>query len=91
MTLDVTNEGQIQAAAKRIKGCGVPLVGLVNNAGIGTLGAVEMVDLAAVKKTMDVNFFSVVRLTQVCPRGDPSLLLGAFTTANQPKPNLLIY
>lgn len=38
---------------------------LVNNAGAGRVGTTEQVSLADVQATMDVNFFGVVRMTQL--------------------------
>lgn len=65
ITLDVTKESDIQAAvAKFSSPSSPPLVGLVNNAGIFEIGAVEFIPIDSVKKQMEVNYFGVVRLTQ---------------------------
>ncbi|MBI4501027.1 MAG: SDR family NAD(P)-dependent oxidoreductase, partial [Gemmatimonadetes bacterium] len=43
----------------------LPLVGLVNNAGMPGLGPVELIDLEEVRRTFEVNVIGVVSMTQV--------------------------
>lgn len=68
IVLDVTKSDQIDAAVKTLTSFtqqkNVPLVGLVNNAGVTTGGPVEFTDIDAVKKMYDVNVFGLVELTQ---------------------------
>lgn len=58
--LDVTDTGQIAAAAKRLG----QLDALVNNAGIGVTGPLEFVPLDALRWQYEVNVFGQVAVTQ---------------------------
>jgi NAD(P)-dependent dehydrogenase (short-subunit alcohol dehydrogenase family) len=60
LPLDVTNAGSI-AAALAASG---PLDALVNNAGIGVVGAFEATPLSHVRKVFDTNTFGVMAMTQ---------------------------
>jgi len=51
------------AEARRLLG---PIDVLVNNAGMGELGAVEDTGLAAARRLFEVNYFSAVELTRLC-------------------------
>lgn len=62
--LDVTSPDQIAAAIGRIGQEVGRLHGLVNNAGIGVGGPVEMVDDEGWRRQMEVNFFGLVNLTR---------------------------
>lgn len=63
--LDVTNEAQVLELVKKISQQG-GLEALVNNAGIAVVGPVEAVPMQQLRQQMEVNFFSVYRLTQLC-------------------------
>ncbi|MEV4760825.1 SDR family NAD(P)-dependent oxidoreductase [Micromonospora sp. NPDC049559] len=64
LPLDVTDAEQVRLAVaeaeRRFGGIDV----LVNNAGRGWYGSVEGMDEAAVRKTFELNFFSVLRVTR---------------------------
>jgi NAD(P)-dependent dehydrogenase (short-subunit alcohol dehydrogenase family) len=64
LALDVTDSAQIDAAvAATLERFGRIDV-LVNNAGIGTVGAVEMIEPEHLRQVMDTMFFGAVALTQ---------------------------
>ena len=64
VALDVTDRAQIEAAVatarERFGGIDV----LVNNAGIGSVGAVEMIEPDHLRQVMETMFFGAVALTQ---------------------------
>lgn len=64
--VDVTDQQQVRAAAKRVEdGVGpAGLAGLVNNAGIGSGGPIEHVPLEEFRRTIEVNLISHVGVTQ---------------------------
>ncbi len=73
LTLDVTDAGQIAAAARALAergsaGTGVPAVGrldgLVNNAGIGLGGPLELVSAEEWRTQFDVNVFGAIEVTR---------------------------
>ncbi|XP_019638263.1 PREDICTED: D-beta-hydroxybutyrate dehydrogenase, mitochondrial-like [Branchiostoma belcheri] len=66
--IDVTDDGQVQAAVQQVKDR-LPtgsngLYALVNNAGVAQPGEVEWVSLAAYRRVMEVNTFGSVRVTK---------------------------
>ncbi|TFJ80959.1 hypothetical protein NSK_007602 [Nannochloropsis salina CCMP1776] len=66
--LDVTSQDSIDEAYVKITADaaerGIPVWGLVNNAGIMTASTVEHHDVAGMQKIYDVNVWGVLRLTQ---------------------------
>jgi len=68
VTLDVTDTGQIAAAARRIEEAtaGTGLWGLVNNAGAVYPGPLEYLPLDALREQFEVNVIGTVALTQAC-------------------------
>src|SRR4029453_16194039 len=60
VALDVTNGDSIAAA---LEGAG-PIGVLVNNAGIGALGAFEATPMATVRELFETNTFGVMAMTQ---------------------------
>ncbi len=60
--IDVTDPGEIAAAAERIG----ELYGLVNNAGIPVPGAVELLTLEDLRRQLEVNLIGAVAVTQAC-------------------------
>jgi NAD(P)-dependent dehydrogenase (short-subunit alcohol dehydrogenase family) len=65
LILDVTDAGQIAAAAKRIEEeAGGQLEGLVNNAGIAVPGPLETLPLEDFRRQVEVNLTAQVAVTQ---------------------------
>lgn len=62
LTLDVTDEDSMVAAVEAVEG-GVEV--LVNNAGYSLSGALEELELAAVRRQFETNVFGLLRLTQL--------------------------
>jgi NAD(P)-dependent dehydrogenase (short-subunit alcohol dehydrogenase family) len=60
LPLDVTDEDSIAAAVKTAG----PIDVLVNNAGIGVVGAFEAAPMAHIRKVFDTNTFGVMAMTQ---------------------------
>ncbi|XP_066266313.1 D-beta-hydroxybutyrate dehydrogenase, mitochondrial-like [Branchiostoma lanceolatum] len=66
--IDVTDDGQVQAAEQQVKDR-LPtgskgLYALVNNAGFTHKGEIEWVSIAAYRRVMEVNTFGAVRVTK---------------------------
>jgi NAD(P)-dependent dehydrogenase (short-subunit alcohol dehydrogenase family) len=66
LLLDVTNPEQITAAAQAIAGhtAGTGLAGLVNNAGIGVFGPLELIGIEQFRRQLDVNVTGQLAVTQ---------------------------
>jgi NAD(P)-dependent dehydrogenase (short-subunit alcohol dehydrogenase family) len=66
IALDVTDAASVRRARDEIAAAlgGVPLWGLVNNAGIVGAGPIEYVDLAEMRRVFEVNVFGLVEVTQ---------------------------
>jgi NAD(P)-dependent dehydrogenase (short-subunit alcohol dehydrogenase family) len=66
LMLDLTDAGQIAAAAERIGGevGEAGLDGLVNNAGIGVMGPLETVPIEDFRRQIEVNLIAQVAVTQ---------------------------
>lgn len=65
LILDVTDAGQIAAAAERIEGeAAGGLDGLVNNAGVAVPGPLETVPLEDLRHQLEVNLVAYVAVTQ---------------------------
>jgi NAD(P)-dependent dehydrogenase (short-subunit alcohol dehydrogenase family) len=62
--LDVTSAGSIANLCKAVGD--EPLAGLVNNAGIATLGPVELLPVETWRKQFEVNVIGLVAVTQAC-------------------------
>jgi NADP-dependent 3-hydroxy acid dehydrogenase YdfG len=63
--LDVADHESIATAHKQVVDDLGPVDALVNNAGYGLLGAVEEVDLDAVRRQFETNVFGLLDLTQL--------------------------
>jgi NAD(P)-dependent dehydrogenase (short-subunit alcohol dehydrogenase family) len=64
ITLDITKEHQIQDALGTIAASGLPMIGLVNNAGVLKHGTVENLSETEFRRIFEVNVFGTYRLTQ---------------------------
>lgn len=62
--LDVTEAGDVAECVTGVAADYGRLDALVNNAGVGHVGTVEIDDMAAFRSTIDVNFFGVVYTTR---------------------------
>jgi len=62
--LDVTVQGEIDAAVETVRKGGRGLYGLVNNAGVATLGPLIETDIGELQWLFDVNVYGVYRVTQ---------------------------
>jgi NAD(P)-dependent dehydrogenase (short-subunit alcohol dehydrogenase family) len=65
LALDVTDDGSMRAAVGRVLEERGSIDVLVNNAGYGSYGALEEVDLAEGRRQFDVNVFGLARMTQL--------------------------
>jgi NAD(P)-dependent dehydrogenase (short-subunit alcohol dehydrogenase family) len=64
LRLDVTDQGSINAAVRQTIEQHACIDVLVNNAGIGTLGALEVVDDQQLRRVFDTNVFGAVAVTR---------------------------
>mmetsp|Transcript_37992 Transcript_37992/g.103653 ORF Transcript_37992/g.103653 Transcript_37992/m.103653 type:complete len:229 (-) Transcript_37992:134-820(-) len=68
LMLDVTSEASIAAAKevvqRRLAELNIPLIGIVNNAGVGYRAKLADMDMAEVRKAFEVNVFGVLSLTK---------------------------
>ncbi|MFC2124586.1 SDR family oxidoreductase [Bacteroidota bacterium] len=62
--MDVTNEDMIHDVVDRILTKEGRIDGLFNNAGLGSMGAIENTPIDDIEKTYDTNFYGVVRTCQ---------------------------
>lgn len=62
--LDITNQGDIDAAFELVSAKTTTLHALVNNAGIGYGGLIDWVTVQSMRRMMDVNFFGHVSMTK---------------------------
>ena len=62
--LDVTDAAQIDSVIAGIVADHGSLDAVVNNAGAGRVGTVELMSMEAIRDTMEVNFFGVVAVTK---------------------------
>jgi len=64
LILDVTRSMDIDEAIKVMSACELPVIGVVNNAGVPAKNSLETIPLADVRQSFDVNFFGALELTQ---------------------------
>ena len=64
MLLDVTDDSSVEHVVKEIIAKEDAIDVLVNNAGVGSAGAVERTPMDDIRKSFEVNFFGVTRMCQ---------------------------
>jgi NAD(P)-dependent dehydrogenase (short-subunit alcohol dehydrogenase family) len=62
--LDVTEAASIEAAAQQVAASGVPLLGVVSNAGIAVGGPLEVLPAAELRRQFEVNVIGALALVQ---------------------------
>jgi NAD(P)-dependent dehydrogenase (short-subunit alcohol dehydrogenase family) len=67
--LDVTDEDSMRAGVERVERESGAVGVLVNNAGYSQSGAIEEVDIEAVRRQFETNVFGAVRMTQLALPG----------------------
>jgi NAD(P)-dependent dehydrogenase (short-subunit alcohol dehydrogenase family) len=65
LALDVTDEGSMRAAVEAVEAAEGAVGALINNAGYSQSGAVETLDLDAVRAQFETNVFGLVRMCQL--------------------------
>lgn len=65
VALDVTNEGSMEACVKLVVEKEGRIDVLVNNAGYGSCGSIEEIQIEEVKRQYEVNVFGLGRMTQL--------------------------
>jgi 3-oxoacyl-[acyl-carrier protein] reductase len=65
---DVTDTSAMKAAVKQIAGSAQPIDVLVNNAGVAHGGLFQMTSMNTIREVFEVNFFSVLELSQIVVR-----------------------
>ena len=65
MALDVTDEASMKAAVDRVETESGAVGSLINNAGYSQSGAIETVDMDAVRRQFETNVFGLIRMTQL--------------------------
>ncbi|MCB0875073.1 MAG: SDR family NAD(P)-dependent oxidoreductase [Solirubrobacterales bacterium] len=65
LVLDVTDEASMEAAVSRVDEEAGGVEALVNNAGYSQSGAVETLEMDALRRQFETNVFGLVRLTQL--------------------------
>lgn len=64
VTMDVTKDSDVEKVFAEVEAIGNPLVGVINNAGIGTYGWCEVLDLDRYSQNIEVNLMGVIRVTK---------------------------
>lgn len=64
LRLDVTDAASISAAAETVAASGLPLRGLVNNAGVAVGGPLEFLPIDELRRLFEVNLFGTIAVTQ---------------------------
>ena len=62
--LDVTKDSDIQDVVSKVVALGLPLWGVVNNAGLGYPIPIELADLSRVRKVYEVNVIAIIAMTK---------------------------
>jgi short-subunit dehydrogenase len=67
--VDLEGENDVNAFCSYLSDVAPPVSVLINNAGYSLRGGLEDVSIAAAKSLFEVNFFSLIRITQSCLPG----------------------
>jgi NAD(P)-dependent dehydrogenase (short-subunit alcohol dehydrogenase family) len=92
VALDVTDADSVAAAAERVSSAvgSAGLQGVVNNAGIGTMGPLEYLSIDQVRRIFDVNVFGALAVTQALlpaiREGSGRIVMIASVVAHLPLP-----
>jgi short-subunit dehydrogenase len=65
LSMDVTNESSMREGVEKVINEQGRIDVLINNAGYGSLGAIEEVDIDEARRQFEVNLFAVARLSQL--------------------------
>lgn len=63
---DVTDEAQVNAAVEKIAAKYGRIDALVNNAGAGMFGTVELAPMSEIRRIMDISYFGSLYVTRAC-------------------------
>ncbi len=66
--LDLSDPASIDNAVEEVRSFGLPLRGLVNNAGASTAGAIEELSMQSIREVLQVNLLGPVQLTRALIR-----------------------
>lgn len=67
IVFDVTNENDVFSCVENLRTqTNIPLIGIVNNAGIAIGGPILHLDVAAFRKQFEVNVFGLLSVTKAC-------------------------
>jgi NAD(P)-dependent dehydrogenase (short-subunit alcohol dehydrogenase family) len=64
LKLDVTDRAAIDAAAKSVAASGIPLRGVVNNAGVAVAGPLEFLPVDELRRQFEINLFGPIAVSQ---------------------------
>jgi NAD(P)-dependent dehydrogenase (short-subunit alcohol dehydrogenase family) len=64
LKIDVTDRAEIDAASRFVAASGLPLRGLVNNAGVAIAGPLELLPVEEVRRQFEVNVFGQIAVSQ---------------------------
>ncbi|HUU81392.1 MAG TPA: SDR family NAD(P)-dependent oxidoreductase [Acidobacteriota bacterium] len=76
MQVDLSASEEVRSLCEHLSALEEPISVLINNAGYSLRGALEDVSLEAARRIFEVNFFSLMRVTQACLPGMRSLRKG---------------
>jgi NAD(P)-dependent dehydrogenase (short-subunit alcohol dehydrogenase family) len=64
LKLDVTDRAAIDAAARAVAASGLPLRGVVNNAGVAVAGPLEFLPIDELRRQFEINLFGPIAVSQ---------------------------